>query len=359
MLMGHTKSQSLTGLSTTRLGSLGIDTCYYWVTDPKTGEAVCGNVGGGSAMIQGRSADLDQVTLNEIAGQVRHFAEVAAGLAGATTSQAQQAAGCAVDYFNTLVTLADVTSDNIGKLNQAANAAVRRVSYLNIGNLPCGLNYRGGFAPIPTIAAQLQQYKYGQSIPYCDDRSPAGLQDCQRIQQILAGSDFDIVNLIKGGGTARAQAPATQPQPAMTPEQLYALYQQQQQAMQKTIPAVNPYTPAAIVSSPGTAPAPTSLTTYEPESKQTNITSVAIPGTPAERLVSGNNNGSSSIANSSMPSSSVSPVDSSVNPNSPSASSTLASYMPSTSGMTDWISANPLLAVGIAVGAFMLLGRGK
>jgi hypothetical protein len=98
------------------------------------------------------------------------------------------------------------------------------------------------------------------------------------------------------------------------------------------------------------------------------------PGTTAARLLS------DGTSNSTMPSSSVSPVDSSGVPQirtdsgqqpqpqsifqyflgpptpAPSGSSSTAAASP-ISGITDWITANPLLAASIAVGAYMLLGK--
>lgn len=120
-----------------------------------------------------------------------------------------------------------------------------------------------------------------------------------------------------------------------------------------------------IASAPGVAPATTSLTTYEPDATQALPLSVS-PNTPAARLVA--TNGSSSTANSSIASSSVSQVDSSGGlmntlqvpggmavqgtPASPS-----AGFDFTQSGVTDWITNNPLLAAGIAVGAFLLFKR--
>lgn len=140
-------------------------------------------------------------------------------------------------------------------------------------------------------------------------------------------------------------------------------WQAQQKQLAQTN-AANAISQPAVVSQPGVAPATTSLSTYEPDATQTLPLS-ASPGTPAARLVQ--TNGSSSTANTSVASSSVSQVDSSglmntlqlpsqsAVPNN--AAGNAGGFNFSQTGVTDWITANPMLAAGIAIGAFLLLKK--
>lgn len=377
MLMGHSKSRGRMGAVVTHLGDTPA-TCYYWTQD-KNGQVVCGNIGGGPALIQNptNNPDLAQITIDEMAGQVGQYASMYAGLMGAfkdghgnvyAPDSNNVYARCAQDYFRKLISTTDVfASDSTARLNRAANAAVKYVMYGCGSTLP-GVQ-PGQFNQ--TIAAQLTPNAYGPFL-YCDDRSPAGKRDCQILQQVATSGDFNFVSLIAGTGTPvdnpLHNTPPVQVNPSVN--DWYAEFIKNNPGATVSGGPSGGMTPAPIAtpvqsSSPvsqsyyATAPATTTLTTYDPEA------GMVAPNTPAARLVA--NNGSN-VTNTSVSTSSVSPVDNSSASSSPSVMSTLmtqggaqnsvaAPTGTTQAGVMDWISANPLLAAGIAAGAFMLFSR--
>lgn len=140
-----------------------------------------------------------------------------------------------------------------------------------------------------------------------------------------------------------------------------------------TMPTAVPVpAPSTITSSPISAPAnvtsPAQLATYDPDANQP----VAAPGTPAARLVSGG-----SVSNSTTPSSAISPIASSAVPSvsatglqsnlisaSPTSTGVVPTTTPASSGfdlssLSDWVSANPIVAGAIVIGAFMMFGSKK
>lgn len=321
-------------------------TCYYWVQDAN-GIPVCGDIGGGAALLTNptNNPDIAQLTLNAVESQVRNYATQAANLKGTApypvlTGQENYVAECAARKFQALVTVNDVFApDATARLNNAANQAVQYV--LNGG---CG-NFKGGWIPIPNVAAQLTPNKY-PPFPYCDDRSPQGLQDCQFMERVVSGSG-DFVAKIAGAGTPVdnplhdlpnpgtvassgimtpapvASATVAPSYPVVAPETVPAagVFVQSDPLPPTFHPQLN-YDPAKVgpsgimTSAPFPAPVPVASSTLSAPGGAQNI-----PGIPAATAATG----STGILDSA----------------------------------TSWVSANPLFAAGLAAGLAFMFFSGK
>lgn len=350
------------GLGMVRRRGMGstIDTCYYYAGQADAnGQPICGM----SYTNNQNNPALDQETFQAISTKVSYYAQMAALLAGAETPMAAKAALCAVAYFNTLASPADVTANNVGKLNSAANQAVQYVGFGARNNLPCGLIYKWpSLQLLPSESTQITPNQFGSMIPLCDNRTPAGAYDCGNMQKILSGGSLDFVSLIGSGPGGPTGVPQQDPTGAgfvgtvmmngvlvdaqthlpvggsasPTPQPVPRATQQYSSS-----PAVQPQSAAQYSAGPG--PVPLSQPQTSPEMTQpVSITQYAsAPGTVQSTLMS--------------------PGGAVYNPGAapaPAAASTSTSGL-DLSGITSWVSANPMLAAGLAIGAAFLFMGGK
>lgn len=268
--------------------------------------------------------------------------------------------------FASLVSPSDIASGNVSGINAAANTAIRYF-----------ISMYGGQPKFNCLSVAVSSSsQYASQVHQSFSWTPQ--TRCAQLAALLTGSGLNFVQIGLGGdglGNMPSSSAST-PTPYIGPSYQnlnpspYAAggaYAASLQNAGNTPPQVQPvvqtYTPpqqASVVPVAASA-----IATYDPQAAQAPMS--VSPSSPAARLMV-SSDPIANTSNSTTPSSSISPVGSSTTggtntvyvPYGMSAQSAPVVATPSaTDELTSWVSANPLLAAGLAVGAFMLFGRGK
>lgn len=338
---------------------------------------------GMGAVLQGFEGNPDNALINIAEGIWNVYGNLGYIMGADPTAMADNgvASRQAVEkYFLSLVTQADVTGGDSSKINSAANTTARHFITM-FGTTPRpATGIQAG-----DIIGACMAYSYGPSTVYAAQVrqsvswSPA--TKCAQLKALLNGSGLNFIQVALGGDGLGNMPASSAPSPTATidPGNGSPVFYDPRTGLPVSGSggsggSVNANVPTALPVVQAYAPA-SALATYELQANQaaqpTQVVqaspAIAVsPSSPAMRMVV-NSDPIANFANSTTPSSGISPVGSSTTGGTRTVykaygtpTSAVAAPAPSTTdGLTSWVTANPLLAAGLVVGAFMLFGKGK